>query len=70
MVVQMQHCGAMATPSDLLTASQAAEAWGVSVHTVRRWARDEKVTTIVLPSGRRRYRRSDVENIITTEAAS
>ena len=60
----------MAIATDLLTATEAAEAWGVSVHTVRRWARDQKVTTIVLPSGRRRYRRSDVENALTTEAAS
>lgn len=54
----------MATPADLLTATEAAAAWGVSVHTVRRWAKEGKVATISLPSGRRRYRRSDVEALL------
>lgn len=58
----------MATDTDLLTASQAADAWGVSVYTVRRWARDGKVASLLLPSGRRRYRRTDIE--LTAEAAS
>lgn len=61
----------MATETEHLTARQAAEEWGVSVHTVRRWARDGKVTSLVLPSGRRRYRRSDVEAVLAEpEAAS
>lgn len=51
----------MATETDLLTAGQAAEVWGVSVHTVHRWAKAGKITALVLPSGRRRYRRSEVE---------
>lgn len=55
----------LAVPKDdLLSGSEVAEMLGVSVETVRLWAKDEKLTHIVLPSGQRRYRRSDVEAIL------
>lgn len=61
------------TDTDLLTAPQVAEALQVSDETVRRWAADGRLPSIVLPSGKRRYRRADIDAILSpepTEAAS
>lgn len=59
---------------DLLTAPQVAALLGVSDESVRRWADTGKLRYIALPSGQRRFRRSDIEAILTpdepTEAAS
>ena len=63
----------MATDHDLLTSTEAAAAWGVSTYTVRKWAREGKVKTVALPSGRRRFLRSDVDAVLRpteAEAAS
>lgn len=51
----------MATDHDLLTSTEAAAAWGVSTYTVRKWVREGKVKTVALPSGRRRFLRSDID---------
>ena len=64
----------MATTEDHLTTRQAADLWGVSTTTVRRWAKTRKVTPVYLPSGAMRFRRSEVgfldEAPQRTEAAS
>lgn len=51
-------------PEDLLTASQASDLLHVNEQTVRRWAEDKRIAHIVLPSGQRRYRRSDIDAIL------
>jgi excisionase family DNA binding protein len=45
----------------LLTGADVAEMLGVTDETVRRWAEKNQLAHIRLPSGHRRYRRSDVE---------
>lgn len=56
---------------DLLTAPKVADLLGVSDETVRRWAEDGRLPHITLPSGQRRFRREDIEKILTpTEATS
>jgi excisionase family DNA binding protein len=58
-------------PDDLLTTNEVAELARVSRQTVWRWAEDGVLPTAVeLPSGHRRFRRSDVEKLITPKAAS
>lgn len=46
-------------------ANQAAEILDVSAATVRRWARLGKIPYIQLPSGRMKFRRSDVEALLS-----
>lgn len=54
----------MAT-EDLLTAGAVAALLHVSDETVRRWAEDKRLPHVLLPSGHRRYRRSDIDKILT-----
>jgi len=60
---------------ELLSAQQAGRILQVGEETVRRWADEKLIAHIVLPSGQRRFRRSDVEAILApvkpepTEAA-
>lgn len=49
---------------DLLTSGQAAAIVGVTDETIRRWAEDGKVRHMRLPSGRFRFRRSDIEALL------
>jgi excisionase family DNA binding protein len=53
------------TDEVLVTGEEIAATYKVSPHTVRRWARDGllKVAAIT-PGGQRRYRRSDVEELL------
>lgn len=51
-------------PDELLSAAEAAELLQVNEATVRAWAADKRIAHIVLPSGQRRYRRSDVLAIL------
>jgi excisionase family DNA binding protein len=52
-----------------LTIGDAARILGVSVDTVRRWSDEGRVPVVVLPSGHRRYRRSDIDAFIAGGAA-
>lgn len=52
------------SPGDLLTAPEVAARLHVTDETVRAWAKSGKLTHIVLPSGGRRFRRSDVDAIL------
>ena len=62
------------TDSDLLSTSAAAAVLGVSDETVRRWADERKIRHVRLPSGHLRFRRSDLDAVLSpvepTEAAS
>lgn len=50
------------TPApSLLTTGQAADRLGVSIGTVRRWAKTGRLTHIVTPSGRLRFRATDLD---------
>lgn len=58
-------------PDDLLTTTEIAEEYRVSIETVRRWARSGQLpTTAVTPGGHRRFRRCDVEALLTPKQAS
>ena len=48
----------------LLTISQAAERLGVHQNTLRGWADRGLVPVVMLPSGYRRFRPSDIQRII------
>jgi excisionase family DNA binding protein len=47
-------------PERLLTAAEAAQILYVSVPTVRRWAREGALPSVIIPGGRRRFRISDL----------
>lgn len=58
-------------PADeILTAAEAAALLNVTDRTVRNWADDKKLACITLPSGQRRFRRSDIDAILTSTEAS
>jgi DNA-binding transcriptional MerR regulator len=57
--------------NDLLPPAEAAALIGVHRDTLKRYEdRDHLITSIRTPYGHRRYRRGDVEALITHEAAS
>lgn len=49
----------------LLTTAEVAEACQVDPATVLRWAGAGLITVITLPGGRKRFRREDVDRILT-----
>lgn len=56
---------------ELLTTAEVADLAGVSRQTVWRWAAEGTLAAaITLPSGHRRFRRSDVETLLAPKAAS
>ena len=52
---------------DWITADEVADLFGVHRNTVREWAIAGLIPSRVLPSGRRRYVRSDIEAIVASE---
>lgn len=46
-----------------------AAAFGVSADTVTRWADAGRIPVYVLPSGHRRYKRADVDRLLTEASA-
>ena len=59
-----------AVPPELLSAKDAAAKLGVSVETIRRWAKDQKISHVVLPSGHRRYRVADLDAVLDPTSGS
>jgi len=51
-------------PDDLLTTTEAGEILGVSGKTVSRYADLGTLPVLTLPSGHRRFRRSDLEALL------
>jgi DNA binding domain, excisionase family len=49
----------------LLTTSEVAEECRVDAETVRQWARQGRITAITLPGGHKRFRREDVDALLT-----
>lgn len=54
----------------MLRPREVALLFKVDPKTVTRWAKSGKLTPVVLPSGHRRYRYSDVEALIKSGSAS
>ena len=59
-----------ASAADLLSVGQAAAVAGVHVDTIKRWEKAGRIAALRTPVGHRRYRRSDVEALLTTEATA
>jgi excisionase family DNA binding protein len=55
----------MTPRASLLTTSEVAEACNVDPETVRRWAREGRIAVITLPGGLKRFRREDVDVLLT-----
>ena len=52
--------------SELMSVGKAAELLAVSPQTLRRWARQGRVSCVRLPSGHRRFRREDVLPLLSS----
>ncbi len=50
---------------DHLTVGESAQLIGVSVDTLKRWEKAGRITSLRTPTGHRRFRRSDVEALLT-----
>ena len=57
----------MAPETDLCTTKVAASMLDVTPDTVRRWVKEGRLAPVRLPSGRMRFRRSDVEAQLTPD---
>lgn len=58
------------TPApDYLTPGQAAALAGVTTRTILRYASDGRLPSVELPTGHRRYRRADVEALLSLTAS-
>lgn len=55
-----------ANPDELLPPAEAAALVGISRDTIKRWERAGRITSRRTPHGHRRYRRGDVEALLTT----
>lgn len=51
-----------------LSTAQAAQVAGVSIRTIDRYVADQRLSCLRLPSGHRRFRREDVEALLSTAA--
>lgn len=54
----------MQQPDDLLRPSEIAELFGVRTPTIARWAREGRLTAVLTPGGHRRYRRSQIRQLL------
>ena len=55
----------MTPDAQLLTTAEVADLCKVDPETVRMWARRGQIETITLPGGRKRFRREEIERILT-----
>jgi excisionase family DNA binding protein len=55
------------THPDLLTTGEVAKILHVGPDTVTRWANAGRLAAVILPSGRHRFRRADVDAILGVE---
>ena len=56
------------THQELVSIGAAAAQLGVSTDTLRRWSASGRIPVVVLPSGHRRYRLSDIEALLGRSA--
>lgn len=66
----MQCMSTEPTPVVLLTAREVGDFLHVSSYTVRRWVEAGQLEAIRLPSGRLRFRQSDIETLVDRTPAS
>ena len=59
-----------AVRDEFLPPSEAAALIGISRDTIKRWEKDGRITSMRTPLGHRRYRRADVEKLLTNEASA
>lgn len=57
-----------ANPDDLLPPGEAAALIGVSRDTLKRWEAKDRIRSLRTPDNHRRYRRGDVEALLTEPA--
>lgn len=60
----------MAQLPELMTVPEVADALRLTDETVHRWAREGKLPAVVLPSGLKRFRRTDIEAILAGDTAA
>lgn len=60
----MAHRASSTTPPELLATGAVARALSTDPRTVRRWVETGKLAAIVLPNGRYRFKREDVEALL------
>ena len=54
-------------PHDLLTPFEVAALFRVDIRTVARWVKQGRLKFVQLPSGHRRYRRKDIEQMLESK---
>jgi excisionase family DNA binding protein len=52
---------------ELLPPAESASLIGISVDTLKRWEKAGRISSLRTPHGHRRYRRGDVEALLTTD---
>jgi|GEM_PF-4401525 len=58
------------SPREWLTTAEAVALLpDVTVRTLQRWADNGKVPSVALPSGRRRFRRADIEALLSVHGS-
>lgn len=55
---------------ELLPPAESAALVGVSVDTLKRWEKAGRISSLRTPHGHRRYRRGEVEALLTTEVGA
>lgn len=60
--MQTQHAS---SDTDLLTVGEAAAIATVSTDTLKRWEKAGRIESLRTPTGHRRFRRSDVEGLLS-----
>lgn len=58
------------TPDDLLPIGPASHVAGLSPATLRKYDKDGLIEVFRTPSGQRRFRRGDMQNLLTSNRAS
>ncbi|MBU8816391.1 MerR family transcriptional regulator [Mycolicibacterium goodii] len=61
-----KHAATNAGSGEFLAPSEAAALIGISRDTIKRWEKSGRITAMRTPLGHRRYRRSDVEALLTS----
>lgn len=56
------------TPRECMSVGEAAAALGVHSDTIKRWEKAGRITSMRTPLGHRRYRRADVEKLLSSGA--
>ena len=58
------------TPKADRAIGEVAKSFGVAVSTVRNWEKRGRITAIRTPGGQRRFRRTDIEALLTAKESA